>query len=335
MIVRRLLIAIILVGLCVAGFAGWSFHRFYQHTLQHPVVFVIQPGWSVTRIASELTTHTIITSKEWFRFLVLWTDRVSTPPPPPLQAGEFQLSVGARPIDLLQQFRQGRVIERRLTIPEGLTAREIGQIMQKQGWKDAPETLLDPSLPAKLGLDTPSIEGWLYPDTYNYRRHETTLDLLKRLTRRMRVMLDRAVKNSSKQGNGLTPFQLLILASIIEKETGAPSERKHISSVFHNRLQRKMRLQSDPTVIYGIKNFDGDITRKHLRTYTPYNTYKINGLPPTPICNPGIASIEAALDPLVSKDLYFVAYGDGSGRHDFSKTYREHAAKVRRYQLKR
>ena len=190
----------------------------------------------------------------------------------------------------------------------------------------------DPEFIKSLKLDVPNLEGYLYPETYLFTPGIDEAQLLRMLVEQFHNQLDPALLKKAKQLN-LNRHQLVTLASIIEKETGLVKEMPLISSVFHNRLRRGIPLQTDPTVIYGIKNFDGNLTRNHLKTPTPYNTYMIKGLPPGPIANPGKAALNAAAEPAKSEYLYFVARGDGS--HYFSKTLKEHNGAVRKYQLKR
>ena len=176
-------------------------------------------------------------------------------------------------------------------------------------------------------------EGLFYPDTYSFPRGTTDADFLRRAYQVMQQHLEREWSQRDADLPLNSSYEALTLASIIEKETGASFERPLISSVFHNRLKKKMRLESDPTVIYGIKNFDGNLTRKHLKTHTPYNTYKIRGLPVGPIANPGRASLEAALFPDDTAYLYFVSKKDST--HHFSKNLKEHNRAVKKYQLSR
>mgnify|MGYP000117690741 FL=1 len=186
-----------------------------------------------------------------------------------------------------------------------------------------------------LGLEATShLEGQFYPDTYNFHKGDSDLDILKRAHNRLKTILGEEWAARQKDLPLESAYEALILASIIEKETGVPEERPEIAGVFVRRLQKKMRLQTDPTVIYGLgDNYQGNITRKHLRQDTIYNTYRISGLPPTPIALVGRAAIHAALNPKPGKSLYFVAKGDGS--HYFSATLEEHNKAVRKFQLKR
>jgi UPF0755 protein len=190
----------------------------------------------------------------------------------------------------------------------------------------------DDSVLARLGLDAPSPEGLFFPATYHYEDGDSDLDILARAARRMQKELDTAWQGRRDGLPYTSPYEALIMASIIEKETGRAEERARIGGVFVRRLQRGMKLQTDPTVIYGLgTGFDGNLRRADLRRDTPYNTYVHHGLPPTPIAMPGADAIAAALDPAPGSALYFVAKGDGA--HHFSNSLREHNAAVRRYQL--
>ena len=188
----------------------------------------------------------------------------------------------------------------------------------------------DPELLKKTGItELTTLEGFLFPETYFFSRAETEREVLSAMIDQYRRVFNSDFQKRAKE-IGMSEYNVLTLASIVEKETGIDSDRPLIASVFHNRLNRRMRLDSDPTVIYGMKNFDGNLTRKHLRTPTPYNTYTRYGLPPTPISNPGRASLHSVLYPAENKYLYFVARGDGSSK--FSRTLSEHNKAVWKYQ---
>jgi len=221
------------------------------------------------------------------------------------------------------------------TVPEGLTCAEIAARFAAAGFGTAAEfhaACVDPELLARVGLEQGDLEGYLFPETYQWHRGMTAHALVARMVAAMEAVWT-PERSQAAQALNLTRHQALTLASIIEKETGDTAERAMISGVFHNRLRRGMRLQSDPTVIYGVTPFDGNLTRAHLETDTPYNTYTRAGLPPGPIANPGLASIDAALHPADTEALYFVSRNDGS--HQFSATVEEHNRAVDRYQRRR
>jgi UPF0755 protein len=190
----------------------------------------------------------------------------------------------------------------------------------------------DSSFVREEGIDAETFEGYLFPDTYYFSKDVTSEKIISAMVKKFRSVFTSTYKEQAKK-LGLSIHRAVTLASIIEKETGDPEERSVISSVFHNRLKKKMRLESDPTVIYGIKDFDGNIKKRHLKTSTPYNTYQIPGLPPGPIANPGKKAIEAALFPADTDFLYFVSKKDNT--HMFSTNIRDHNKAVRKYQLKK
>jgi len=183
-----------------------------------------------------------------------------------------------------------------------------------------------------LGVEADSLEGYLFPDTYHFPKGLPLDEIMGTMVNRFQEIFSTEWQERSRQ-MGMSIHQVVTLASIIEKETGAAFERPLIASVFHNRLAKRMRLSSDPTVIYGIKDFDGNLTRKHLKTANPYNTYLNKGLPPGPIANPGVAALEAALYPAETDYLYFVSKKDGT--HQFSTSFKEHNRAVRKYQLRK
>lgn len=354
-----LLIAVFAVSALgsVAGCAALDFYRFLNRPLPEKVLVDVGFGWSLAQIADTLEKQGVVTSARWFVLLARFEQIQKKRG---IQAGEYLFAQGETPESALVRMTKGQVVKRHLVIPEGLTVAQIGARMKAHGWKDAEAVLADPDHIRKLAPDGPSLEGWLFPSTYHYRRGDTALEMLTRMVKQSRRVVDELwktyrpgqAKGASRSSDvpsfriiSLSRSEVMVLASIIEKETGQNGERGRISAVFHNRLRKKMRMQSDPTVIYGLQYttsgqpittgpvFDGNLTRKHLRTSTPYNTYTEFGLPPTPICNPGKAAIRAAMHPDPSEDLFFVARGEGS--HAFSKTLKEHEANVDRYQRRR
>lgn len=245
------------------------------------------------------------------------------------RAGEYRLEYGLKPRALLRKLAAGSVVQHRLTLVEGWTFRQVMVALGNEAGLahrfDAANPSTWPEQLAELGIGEP--EGWFLPETYSYTLGDSDLDILARAHRAMRDALALAWASRDEGLPLETPYELLILASIIEKETGVEEERARIAGVFIRRLQKGMKLQTDPTVIYGLgESFDGDIRRKDLRADTPYNTYTRHGLPPTPIAMPGRASLLAAAHPAAGEALYFVA--DGKGGHTFSKTLEEHQAAV-------
>ena len=250
-----------------------------------------------------------------------------------LKVGEYALPPGLTPRQLLADMRQGKVIQHRVTIVEGWNIRQLrAALKQAAPLRQQTVDMSDAELMAALGHPGQHPEGRFLPDTYVYTRGDSDLDLLKRAYAAMQQALAEAWRGRRADLPLASPEQALILASIVEKETGNADERRQIAGVFVRRLKLGMKLQTDPTVIYGLGSaYDGNIRKTHLLTDTPYNTYTRVGLPPTPIALPGRAALQAAVDPADGDALYFVALGDGSGRHAFSATLGEHNAAVARY----
>ena len=249
-----------------------------------------------------------------------------------LKPGEYALTTAMRPLEILDRFRRGMVILHSFTIPEGYTARQIAQALGEAG-AGSPDDFLrlvgDPELIRSLGLDLPTLEGYLFPDTYAFPRRVETEEIVRRMVARFQAVYRREWDARAAE-LGMTRHQIVTLASIIEKETSAEAERPFISGVFHNRLRLRMPLQSDPTVIYATPAFDGNLRKVDLRRDSPYNTYRRRGLPPGPIANPGQKALEAALYPVAVDYLYFVSKNDGT--HQFSRSLREHNEAVNRFQ---
>ena len=252
-----------------------------------------------------------------------------------VRSGEYAVPVGSTPGDLLALLQSDRTVRYQVTLPEGITIARALQLLQEAPALRA--TLQGPEDPRLLALVAPAAatEGFFLPETYQYQRGDSDLDVLTRAHTLMRGLLEEQWQRRDPALPLATPYDALILASVIERETGLASERRAIAGVFRRRLERGMRLQTDPTVIYGLgPRFDGNLTRAHLKDErNPYNTYRHRGLPPGPICLPGAAAVRAALDPASGDELYFVARGDGS--HVFSATLAAHEQAVRDYQLQR
>ncbi len=319
---------VLLVALAAAGGWFWSWAN-SPLSFDTATVIFIPRGSGVGRITGLLAEKGIIADDLRFPLLARLTGLGSR-----LRAGEFRVAPGLSPLALLRLLERGEVVRHRITVPEGWTVRQVATLLAARGWVDADRFLAlstDARYISSLGLDVPALEGYLFPDTYVLVRGATDEQLILRMmvSRFLAVWQELAEDGETT----LTRHQVVTLASIVEKETGAPSERPLIARVFLNRLVRGMRLQSDPTVIYGLPAFDGNLTRSDLRRKTPYNTYVIPGLPPGPICNPGRAALAAVLHPADSDALYFVSRNDGT--HQFSRTLREHNRAVRRYQRAR
>jgi len=292
-------------------------------------VFIVKEGSSLKEVAGDLETRGLITNKTLF---VLWT-RVKGYGKD-IRAGEYSLSPAMAPVQLLEILRKGLVILYPVTIPEGFTRDQIADALEAKGLADKKrflELTRDKTLLRQYGISGPSFEGYLFPDTYHFSRGMPTSAVLDTMVKRFKQVVSPLVDKS--QGTGMKFEEVVILASIVEKETGKPEERPLIASVFLNRLRLGMRLESDPTVIYGIENFGGDLKKKDLTEKTPYNTYVIHGLTPGPIANPGLESIKAVMDPARTDYLYFVSRNDGS--HQFSKTLAEHNRAVEIYQKRK
>jgi UPF0755 protein len=294
------------------------------------VVVTIPRGTSVREIGDILAREGIIHEDIRFLLLAKFSGYGTR-----LQAGEFLLPTGKKPAEILRLLASARSIHYPVTIPEGLRATEIAEIFAAGGWCDAAtfvDLVTDPEFIAELGFGSiSSLEGYLFPDTYLLTRD------IQGGRQLISLMIDRFAEVWTELSLGRDPLPNLrdtvILASVVEKETGAAAERPLIAGVFLNRLRKKMRLQSDPTVIYGIKDFSGNLSRKDLKTFSPYNTYVIKGLPKGPICNPGREAMLAVLEPETTNKLYFVSKNDGT--HHFSATLTEHNRAVRKYQKKK
>ena len=249
-----------------------------------------------------------------------------------IKSGEYQFSNQMLPNEVLSKLIRGEQIKYSITIPEGLDLVEIASLYEKMGLVNKErfvQLATDPTFISSLGVEAKTLEGYLFPDTYRFIRNIGEKNIIRRMVKRFNEAYNQQFREREKE-LGLTQREVITLASMIEKETAYSKERPLISAVFHNRLKKNMRLQCDPTVIYGLDSFTGRLTIKDLRTYTPYNTYRIRGLPPTPIANPGIDSIRAVLYPANVDYLYFVSKNNGT--HYFSTTLEEHNRAVFKYQ---
>jgi UPF0755 protein len=329
-IVARTILCLLLPMLLVGGWlASYGFRPGPEKAAASAVVNIPR-GASLQSIAAILAARGLIYEDVRFLLLAKISGYAGN-----IQAGEFRLDTGKTPLEVLKTLVTAKAIQYAITIPEGLRANEIATIFGEGGWFDPrsfANLLVDKEFMAKHGLaELDSLEGYLYPDTYlltrDVRGAEKIMGLM--IGRFNKVWTDITAKLEEKPDRQKT----VVLASLVEKETGAAAERPLIAAVFLNRLQLGMRLQSDPTVVYGLEKFSGTITRSDLQTPTPYNTYTLAGLPAGPICSPGKESLLAVLSPTPTKDLYFVSKNDGT--HHFSETLAEHNNAVQKYQRKK
>ena len=322
---KRLLAGLfILAVLGVLSISGYIYEIYYNpimgSDLENSSIILIPRGSTFDSVTANIREKGLLPYPRLYSYLAKKLRVYSR-----VQTGEFEIQHRWNTYELLQFLISGRSISHRITIPEGLNFVEIAERLFRAELADK-ETILslkhDPELVGKTGVTgATSLEGFLFPETYFFSRAETERQIISAMIAQYRKVFNIDFQQRAEE-IGMNEYEVLTLASIVEKETGADSERPMIASVFHNRLNRKMRLDSDPTVIYGLKDFNGNLTRKHLRTRTPYNTYRRYGLPPTPISNPGKTSIQSVLYPAKNNFLYFVARGDGSSK--FSRTLREH-----------
>jgi UPF0755 protein len=295
------------------------------------VTFEVQPGMTLKQVTLELFNQRLILSPSAFQAIAYIQDKEKQ-----IMVGEFSLSPSMLPTEIILRLTSGKTILYPLTIPEGYRITEIASLLDTQGLASSEVFILqtqDKDLIKSMDIPTDSLEGYLFPETYYLSKLTPEKKIVQKMvnTFKEKVLKSQLLKSSKE--SPLSLHEIITLASLIEKETGLDSERKLISSVFHNRLRKNMRLQTDPTVIYAIEKFDGNIRKRDLKIDSPYNTYRYKGLPPGPISSPGIKSIEAAIFPIKSNHLYFVSRQDGS--HHFSSTLVEHNQAVKKYQLRK
>jgi len=291
-------------------------------------VVVVEPGSSLRAVASALAEQGLLAHPgSWTR--LARREKLAGK----LRAGEFEVLPGTTPRQLLEQIVSGRVLLHAITLPEGWTFRQaLDAVRDHEAIVATAAALDEEALRRALGLGDQALEGMLFPDTYRFPRGTRDMELLQQAHQRLVEELDAAWAAREAGIPLASPYEALILASIVEKETGIAEERPLIAGVFTNRLRRGMRLQTDPTVIYGLgEDFDGDLRRRDLQRDTPYNTYTRAGLPPTPIALVGRDALRAAVAPAETDALYFVATGLGDGRHRFARTLAQHNDNVARY----
>jgi UPF0755 protein len=304
-----------------------------QHWVRAPLslnsdyIVAVKKGDSLSKLAYQWEREGILSSARLFILYAKIMDKTK------LEIGEYLLAKGSNREQLLHLLQSGDVISYKVTLVEGKTLKDFIAALHNHP-KIEKKLVKEKSILQQLDIEQSHPEGWFFPDTYQFVSGTSDLDILKQSYQRMQDVLTEEWKNKVENLPYASSYEALIMASIIEKETGVAYERPEIAGVFVRRLQKGMRLQTDPTIIYGLGDeYKGNIRRKHLTQYTPYNTYMINGLPPTPIAMPGREAIHAALHPKAGKALYFVAKGDGS--HYFSSTLAEHNKAVVEYQIKK
>jgi UPF0755 protein len=331
-LLRSLFAVLAAGGLVAAGLGaliGWALAPADPDA--SPERFDVPAGASLRRVAQSLEEAGLVRSNLALIGLARWQGVEGK-----LHAGEYRLSAAWGAARILDEMVAGRVVTYEVVLPEGLSAEEIaGRLEQATLIGSAAEFVAlvrDPAVARELGVEGPNLEGYLFPETYQLPHGLTTKQVARVLVDQFRRVWNEL--EPAARAQGLSMREVVTLASIVEKETGVGEERPLVASVFRNRLARGMRLESDPTTIYGITDFDGNLTRAHLEDEAnPWNTYRIAGLPPTPIASPGAASLRAVVHPAESEYLFFVARGDGS--HVFSRSFAEHVDNVNRYQRNR
>lgn len=313
---------------------GWTWKSLVLEPVSQnaeSTTILIAPGQSLTNVANELQRLEVIRNPKLFVLVARWLgyDR-------DIKVGEYQVSGQMGMREILQVLASGRSLERKITFAEGLSIFDVAELMSaaQLGTRDQILSMLrDPDLAFQLLQERhQSLEGYLYPDTYAYTRFTTASELIRRMVERALLRYEEV--RAKAEAMGFSRHQAFTFASIVEKETGAPEERRIISGVFHNRLQKRMKLQTDPTVLYAkalsLGRMEISIGRADLRAPHPYNTYVILGMPPGPIANPGILALQAAVNPEPTRYLFFVSRNDGT--HVFSETYQEHNRAVQEFQ---
>lgn len=303
------------------------YYAVYMWTFKGPtMMFEIKPGEGFSSINYQLHKNKIVYSSRLFHQFVKYNNKMTA-----FKSGQYEIPANITMPEVLALLTSGKSVTLKVTIPEGKNLFEIADILEKSGIIPSKEEFIklakDESFTKSLGIPAQRVEGYLYPETYNFTANSKPSFIIESMVSVFKVR----TSDLDFSNNKYSKHELITLASVVEKETGAKFERPIIAGVFHNRLTKKMRLQSDPTTIYGIyENYNGNLRKKDLLEVTPYNTYKISGLPIGPISNPGIDSIKAVLNPEKHNYLYFVSKNDGT--HIFSQTYKEHNQAVETWQ---
>lgn len=329
----KLAAILLLLGVAVISWGWHQYNRFADEPLTvsaEGTELKVAPGATFTLVAKQLQAQGVIRDALLYRIMVRLHGKGRG-----LKAGDYFITAGTTPRQLFQQLMEGRVRQYSMTIIEGWSFRQMMQAVNGNPYlSHSLGGLTDKEVMSRIGVQGVHPEGRFFPDTYHFPRGFSDVELLRHAFDAMNTRLAHEWSQRDVNLPLKSDYEALILASIVEKETGQASERPMIAGVFIRRLQLGMRLQTDPTVIYGLgETFDGNLRRRDLEAENPYNTYRIKGLPPTPIAMPGGDALRAALHPAPGKELYFVARGNGS--HHFSATYEEHDRAVKEFQLKR
>ncbi|MGQ0750591.1 MAG: endolytic transglycosylase MltG [Betaproteobacteria bacterium] len=327
---KRWLWAIVLLpfaGLALAAGAMAFYAYSPLNPVQSPLQFSLKKGSSLRSAAQQMADAGVLAKPVVFVFFARLMGKAAS-----IKAGNYEVARPITPLSLLRKITEGDYTEDVITVVEGWTFQQMRRALDEHpAIRHDTRGLTHEEIVQRLEMGEPSPEGWFFPDTYHFSKGSSDLSIMRRAHRLMRSALAEQWKGRASDLPLATPYEALILASIVEKETGQATERPLVAAVFINRLRIGMRLQTDPTVIYGMgANFDGNLRRRDLTADTPYNTYLRTGLPPTPIALPGLASINATLNPAPSDVLYFVSRGDGTSQ--FSRTLAEHDRAVARYQ---
>ncbi|MBS0356966.1 MAG: endolytic transglycosylase MltG [Proteobacteria bacterium] len=325
----RLLTLVLLCAVGAVGLLAWFAHA-PVHLRQSPLDFTIEPGSPMKQVARQLVDAGVDVEPFGLILLSRMTRQANG-----IKAGSYEVETGVTPLGLLDKLTRGDVTQAELPLIEGWNFRQFRAALDRHpDLRHDSAGLADAEILERIGAAATHPEGLFFPDTYLFSKRSSDLDILRRAYRQQQKVLLREWKQRAGGLPYRNPYQALIMASLVEKETGQAKDRPLVASVFLNRLQAGMLLQTDPTVIYGLgSDFDGNLRKQHLQNDTPYNTYTRPGLPPTPIAMPGVAALQAALHPARTQYLYFVARGDGSSA--FSRTLDEHNRAVAQYIRKR
>jgi len=330
---KKAIMGLVLAAVMLAALTGYLVLRWAQSPaasgLPKPPshIVLIPEGSTFQQVANILKQEQLIRSRSAFLLLGKTRDIDRK-----IRPGEYELDASMSPQDILAKLLAGRVVLHPVTIPEGYSLTQIAEVLAAQqvtDTKDFTKLVRDRTFISSLGIEADSLEGYLFPETYSFPRQTKAKEVIKAMVDGLHRVWGAELQEQAARMK-LSLHQVLTLASVIEKETGAKDERELIAAVFHNRLRKKIPLQSDPTVIYGLPAFDGNIHKRDLSVPSPYNTYRVQGLPPGPIASPGAQSLRAALFPAQASYLYFVSRNDGT--HQFSSTLAEHNQAVEKYQ---